>query len=77
MFDNDNIEWLSDMKSTTLDLNFRVIVQEENGGDDGNRSLAQLLETLEGEISDHVIRLIFNCPTNSNEIFCRISNNHQ
>ena len=41
-------------------MDFRVTVLEENGGDDGNSSVAELevrVETLEGTAADHETRL--------------------
>ena len=49
--------------ATTLALDFRVTVLEENGGGDGNSSIAELevrVETLEGSTADHETR-IFSC----------------
>ena len=49
-----------DLESTTLDLDSRVTVLEENGGSDGNSSVAELevrVETLEGTAADHETRL--------------------
>ena len=49
-----------DLETATLDLDFRVTVLEENGGDDGNSSVAELevrVETLEGTTADHETRL--------------------
>ena len=49
-----------DLKDTTLALDFRVTVLEENGGDDGNSSVAELevrVETLEGTSDDQEMRL--------------------
>ena len=50
----------SDINSTTLPLDFRVTVLEENGGSDGNSSVAELevrVETLEGTAADYETRL--------------------
>ena len=50
----------TDIETTTLALDFRVTVLEENGGGDGNSSVAQLevrVETLEGTTADHETRL--------------------
>ena len=47
-------------QDTTLALDFRVTVLEENGGDGGNSSVAELelrVETLEGTAADHETRL--------------------
>ena len=49
-----------DLQDTTLALDFRVTVLEENGGDDGNSSVAELemrVETLEGTAADHETRI--------------------
>ena len=49
-----------DLQDTTLALDFRVTVLEENGGDDGNSSVAELevrVEALEGTAADHETRL--------------------
>ena len=48
------------MQDTTLALDFRVTVLEENGGGDGNSSVAELevrVETLEGTAADHETRI--------------------
>ena len=48
------------MQDTTLALDFRVTVLEENGGDGGNSSVAELevrVETLEGTAADHETRI--------------------
>ena len=45
---------------TLLALDFRVTALEENGGDDGNSSVAELavrVEALEGTAADHETRL--------------------
>ena len=52
--------FLTDLQDTTLALDFRVSVLEENGGDGGNSSVAELevrVETLEGTASDHETRI--------------------
>ena len=49
-----------DLQDTTLALDFRVTVLEENGGDDGNSSVAELevrVEALEGTAADHETRI--------------------
>ena len=49
-----------DLQDTTLALDFRVTVLEENGGGDGNSSVADLevrVETLEGTAADHETRI--------------------
>ena len=46
--------------ATTVTLDFRVTVLEENGGDDGNSSVAELelrVETLEGTAAVHETRI--------------------
>ena len=46
----------TDLQATTLALDFRVTVLEENGGSDGNSSVTELevrVETLEGTVADH------------------------
>ena len=46
--------------ATTVTLDFRVTALEENGGDDGNSSVAELevrVETLEGTAADHETRI--------------------
>ena len=51
---------ISDLQDATLALDFRVTVLEENGGDDGNSSVAELevrVETLEGTATDHETRI--------------------
>ena len=48
------------MQDTTLALDFRVTALEENGGVDGNSSVAELevrVETLEGTAADHETRI--------------------
>ena len=48
------------LQDTTLALDFRVTVLEENGGDDGNSSVAELemrVETLEETAADHETRI--------------------
>ena len=50
----------TDLQDTTLALDFRVTTLEENGGDDGNSSVAELevrVETLEGIAADHETRI--------------------
>ena len=52
--------FISDLQDTTLALDFRVTVLEENGGDDGNSSVAELearVESLEGTAVDHETRI--------------------
>ena len=51
---------ITDLQATTLALDFRVTVLEENGGGDGNSSAAELevrVETLEGTAADHETRI--------------------
>ena len=51
----------TDLKATTLGLNFRITFLEENGGGDGNSSVAELevkVETLEGTAGDHEMRIL-------------------
>ena len=51
---------IAGLQDTTLDLDLRVTVLEENGGSDGNSSVAELevrVETLEGTAADHETRL--------------------
>ena len=48
------------LQATTLSLDSRVTVLEENGGGDGNSSVAELevrVETLEGTAADHETRI--------------------
>ena len=48
------------LQDTTLALDFRVTVLEENGGSDGNSSVAELevrVEILEGTVADHETRI--------------------
>ena len=50
----------ADLQATTVTLDFRVTALEENGGGDGNSSIAELevrVETLEGTTTDHEIRI--------------------
>ena len=49
-----------DLQASTLALDFRVTVLEQNGGSDGNSSVAELevqVEALEGTTADHEIRI--------------------
>ena len=51
---------ITDLQDATLALDFRVSVLEENGGDGGNSSVAELevrVETLEGTAADHETRI--------------------
>ena len=51
---------LTDLETTDQVLDFRVTVLEENGGNVGNSSVAELevrVETLEGTAADHETRL--------------------
>ena len=51
---------ISDLEDTTLQLDFRVTILEENGGGDGNSSVAELevrVETLERTVADHESRI--------------------
>ena len=51
---------IPDLQATTITLDFRVTVLEENGGGDGNSSVAELemrVETLEGTAADHETRI--------------------
>ena len=48
------------LQDTTLALDFRVTALEENGGGDGNSSVAELevrVETLEGTAANHETRI--------------------
>ena len=52
--------FITDLQDTTLALDFRVTILEENGGDDGNSSVAELevrVETLEEINADHETRI--------------------
>ena len=51
----------ADLLAATISLDFRVTVLEENGGGDGNSSVAELevrVETLEGAAADHETRIL-------------------
>ena len=51
---------ITGLQDTTLALDFRVTALEENGGGDGNSSVAELevrVETLEGTAADHETRI--------------------
>ena len=51
---------ISGLQTSILSLDFRVTVLEENGGGDGNSSVAELevrVETLEGTAADHETRI--------------------
>ena len=55
-FDIFTQKFTVDLQATTLSLDFRVTVLEEDGGSDGNSSVAELevrVETLEGTAADH------------------------
>ena len=59
IFVNESLLML-DLQDTTLALDFRVTALEENGGSDGNSSVAELevrVETLEGTTADHETRI--------------------
>ena len=50
----------ADLKTSIFSLDFRVTVLEENAGDDGNSSVAELevrVETLEVKSNDHETRI--------------------
>ena len=50
----------TDLQATTVTLDFRVTALEENGGGDGNSSMAELevrVETLKGTAADHETRI--------------------
>ena len=52
--------FFTDLQDTTLALDFRVTVLEENGGSDGNSSVVELevrVEALEGTAADHETRI--------------------
>ena len=51
---------ITDLQDTTLALDFRVSVLEDNGGDEGNSSVGELevrVEILEGTAADHETRI--------------------
>ena len=51
---------ITDLQDTALDLDLRVTDLEENGGDGGNSSVAELeirVETLEETAADHETRI--------------------
>ena len=51
---------MTDLQTSILSLDFRVTILEENGGSDGNSSIAELevrVETLEGTAADHETRI--------------------
>ena len=51
---------IAGLQDTTLELDSRVTVLEENGGSDGNTSVAELevrVETLEETVADHETRV--------------------
>ena len=53
--------YLDKLLSFIIDLDNRVVILEENGGGDGNSSVAELevrVETLEGTTADHETRLM-------------------
>ena len=52
--------FITDLQATTATLDFRVTALEENGGGDGNSSVADLevrVETLEETAADHETRI--------------------
>ena len=52
---------IADLQDQTLALDFRVTALEENGGSDGNSSVAELevrVETLEGTAADYETRIL-------------------
>ena len=52
-----------DLEDTTLQLDIRVTILEENGGSDSNSSVAELevrVESLEGTAADHEARITLN-----------------
>ena len=52
--------FIKDLEDTALDLDLRITDLEENGGDGGNSSIAELdirVETLEGTAADHETRI--------------------
>ena len=52
--------YIPGLQATTITLDFRVTALEENGGGDGNSSVAELVvrvETLEGTAADHETRI--------------------
>ena len=56
----NRFRFITDLQASTLALDFRVNVLEENGGSDGNSSVAELelrVETLEGTTADHETRI--------------------
>ena len=55
-----HIVFSTDLQAMTSSLDFRVTVLEENGGDGGNSSVAELegrVETLKGTAADHETRI--------------------
>ena len=48
---------ISGLQTTTLSLGLRVTVLEEDGGSDGNSSVAVRVEILEGTVTDHGTRI--------------------
>ena len=70
------IESFSDLQTTTLALDFRVTVLEENGGGDGNSSVSDLevrVETLEGTADDHETRISATETDVNGNIFSKFS----
>ena len=52
--------YIAGLQTTILSLDFRVTALEENGGDDGNSSVAELevrVEILEGTTANHETRI--------------------
>ena len=53
-------KFITGLQTSILSLDFRVTVLEENGGSDGNSSVAELevrVEALEGTAADHETRI--------------------
>ena len=56
----NSLIYIPDLQATMITLDFRVIALEENGGDGGNSSVAELevrVEALEGTADDHETRI--------------------
>ena len=67
------MHFITGLQDTTLALDFRVTVLEENGGDGGNSSVAELevrVETLEGIAADHEKRISAAELDINGKVFC-------
>ena len=67
------MHFITGLQDTTLALDFRVTVLEENGGDGGNSSVAELevrVETPEETATDHETRISAAETDINGKVFC-------